>query len=242
MFAFLLACVALAHAAAHGNSSVNVVIVTVGRTGSTLLSDILGKRNNSCRPLLITLTDALDLTAHLPSSYAFMEPYGQFRTGGHTGPTYRELLTCSLFQDPVLSRAVLWQYECLNDPTLDTFPELKSRCINGNLTDKDLHKLEIACRKAQYRVVKTIRFERHHDLEGVNQGNLRVIYLARDPWDVFRSQYTLGWVKGDDSMEASERIMETAQHVCAQILNSYATLRSVVTENSVRIGRRVCVV
>eukprot|EP00042_Codosiga_hollandica_P046229 m.483423 g.483423 ORF g.483423 m.483423 type:complete len:603 (+) comp57195_c0_seq62:182-1990(+) len=203
----------------------NILIVTSGRTGSTMLSDVLSM---------------------IPLSYSFLEPYWGFNSNRSIAPTYEDLFTCNVFQDIAIARKLMWNYECLNDRTLFLFPTgLRERCLAQNLTTQDFKILHEACLRAPFRIVKTIRFDIHFRVKTANPST-RVIFLTRTPWAVIKSQFMLGWhnitvpsvnateafdgnhttaAANNTSIRSSlDLILDAANGTCVHMMNSYMRL------------------
>ena len=162
----------------------------------------------------------------IPDSFSLLEPYWAF-SQDVDAPKYRDLLSCRIFEDRALARQVMWNYECINDRTLDRLaPAFAQRCLRHKLTEQDIVHLKMMCHAAPVRIVKTIRFGNHHNFDWVHEKRVRLMYLARHPWSLLRSQFELGWHRetGTD-LYGFEAAILAANRTCSQIVNAYEVIQ-----------------
>lgn len=151
------------------------------------------------------------------SAFYFFEPFAstasvpKFKTFDAGMPTYEQLFSCSL--PPMQWRRIMWPEACKAVYTHKS-PQLE-RCINGDLTDLDVATLQMRCRAATYRIVKTIRFdtspldtlhgfytaalpEPNSSSSSSNGSPLCLIRLTRrDPVGIILSAMRLNWFNRD---------------------------------------------
>ena len=160
------------------HTPLHVLVVTLGRSGSTLLAEML---------------------AAFPNTHAILEPYYNWRTtrtGQPPAPSYHTLFTCAAFASAEQSNAVLNPYTCNYANLIPAFNRTQRasflvRCQTQNITATDAVALHAACSRASTVLVKTIRFDRFNNLTALSPQHTRIVYLLRNPWEMFKSRFGL---------------------------------------------------
>ena len=196
----------------HTVPSRNMLIVTSGRSGSTLVSSALGA---------------------LPGTFSILEPFYNYRDAlpGQYVPPYSQMFDCSIFKNESAALSILSPYMCNYSPTITRSRMLQRRCLLGKLGASDIAMLLDECEGARTKIVKTIRFDRFYDLSFFINGSKRtsfptVLFLTRNPWDVFKSQYALDWYasyKEHMHTNSTHEMILMAQEMCSK-LNQTSTM------------------
>ena len=192
----------------HSTAARSVLIVTSGRSGSTLVSSALGA---------------------LPGTFSVLEPFYNYRDAlpGDYAPPYSQMFDCSIFRNVSAALSILSPYMCNYSPSITRSHMLRRRCLLGKLGASDIAMLLDECEGSRARIVKTIRFDRFYDLSFDKSAAFpTVLFLTRNPWDVFKSQYALDWYgayKEHMSTNTTHEMVLMAQEMCGK-LNQTSTM------------------
>eukprot|EP00049_Salpingoeca_infusionum_P020777 m.365142 g.365142 ORF g.365142 m.365142 type:complete len:338 (+) comp30171_c0_seq1:181-1194(+) len=191
------------------------VIVSVGRSGSTLLANILQQ---------------------LPSSFGTLEPYRNHVKAPRSFPLVPlgRLLDCSAYAEQQSTKNVVWDYPCRFNSILKTEQPYGS-CRRGLLNAAAFQKVNQACTSATFRFVKTIRLRDSQDLVFPDScTSQQVVHLMRSPWHVALSLVRLGWVtiKDQTNQTILDALSERTERMCQFILRDRAIIQEAQRHNA----------
>eukprot|EP00035_Acanthoeca_spectabilis_P029899 m.6911 g.6911 ORF g.6911 m.6911 type:complete len:380 (-) comp3889_c0_seq2:260-1399(-) len=172
-----------------------VVLIAIGRTGSTLLSHLF---------------------AAVPGAFVIVEPYKPYLSIDHSDvparqklspgqmPTMASLLDCSFASSPEVFNQMRWDFLCMHSRLVpkEHLWQFKQRCLSDTpLNDTDIKMVREFCLGSRLRVLKTIRFT--HILGPARQSlislartpgyTVSALHVVRHPYEVLVSQYNLAW-------------------------------------------------
>eukprot|EP00042_Codosiga_hollandica_P047842 m.525140 g.525140 ORF g.525140 m.525140 type:complete len:442 (-) comp57540_c0_seq1:346-1671(-) len=161
-------------------NATKVLELSVGRSGSTFLMELL---------------------ALIPNSFLVPEPYKIFETEFYFPdgsvkpplPAIPDLVHCNFLKNQLVVNKVFWLYACDNVPWIAKNATLYSQCVNKTL---DPLFLLNRCRQADLILVKVIRSSWLAKQLGKMPripANVKIVHFMRSPWAVVRSQAELGW-------------------------------------------------
>eukprot|EP00042_Codosiga_hollandica_P041089 m.363348 g.363348 ORF g.363348 m.363348 type:complete len:638 (-) comp56025_c0_seq3:2412-4325(-) len=225
VLAVLLLCTA-SSLCATATAPTSVLVVTLGRSGSTLTTELL---------------------ATLPGVFSVFEPYYNFRdrtapaASRVSPPTFTDLFDCNIFNSTAVANAVVSPYFCdyfrlikstasANSSAAISHSGLHWRCRNQKMNALDVKYLQTSCQRSHVILVKTIRFDRFHSLLNSTAlaSNLHVVYLTRHPFEIFKSRYVSEWSQAPSDFQRNhtKELLFLAAADCNQMIITHNALIS----------------
>ena len=204
----------------------NIAIVSIGRSGSTLLMKALGS---------------------LPDTVYFFEPYFTFETYDREIetlsvedirlPRLSQLFDCSIFDNAFVASAMMSHFACNESRWIAETPDEVNQCMNDFL-ESNMTRSKSRCMNAKRNVVKTLRLpwlSSKLGASGIIPNNTRVISLIRHPRSVLKSQYAAGWDYFTNlQLDVPSRLALLASKICQDMIAN-SRLLHIYSENALNM-------
>eukprot|EP00055_Hartaetosiga_balthica_P010223 m.43041 g.43041 ORF g.43041 m.43041 type:complete len:379 (+) comp7085_c0_seq1:256-1392(+) len=185
-----------------------VLIISSGRAGTTKLMDEL---------------QILENTFHI------QEPFCRSYSSHSNNPLkYEQIFSCDVYQNR--PEDVLWIYACRQT---SAFMNYRHDCErNPKRFGSTAYKF---CKQCSIRILKTIRFDRYHDLHFPTECSERkIINNVRHPWNLGKSVFAIGWGVNKNELnsiggiqsELRKVTISRCETVKAQLIHLHAFLNS----------------
>ena len=208
----------------------HVAIVSVGRSGSTLLMKAL---------------------AAAPDSVFYFEPYYAYEVVDtrmkevvvHTSevPTIKELLNCDVLNNTVTTSRIISRFACNESRWLAETQTDIDACINRGSVN--LHRARSRCMSAENVVVKILNLpwlSRKLGTTSLIPAGTKILHLVRHPAAVLKSQHAAGWdgfLLPHERLPGRSVLHQLASKICSEMIQNGAILDSHVDQSAVRIVR-----
>lgn len=113
----------------------------------------------------------------------------------HLPGSYTSLFECDYDENTPWLDKVFWGEACRRRPSRWMPAAMRERCLHGKMLASDRRLIVKRCLQSQLRVVKTVRFRNYVRDLPVDDPNLRVIHLVRQPNLIAASWFRKGWRK-----------------------------------------------
>eukprot|EP00055_Hartaetosiga_balthica_P003950 m.9554 g.9554 ORF g.9554 m.9554 type:complete len:343 (+) comp3491_c0_seq1:456-1484(+) len=193
-----------------------VLIISSGRAGTTKMMDELKV---------------------LEAAFHIQEPFLQsFRHHLETPPKYEDIFSCDAYRTH--PQHILWAYACTQTPAFTSTEYFQHICeTNPLLFGKIAYKF---CKQSSIRILKTIRFDRYHDLLFPPEcSEKKIINNIRHPWNLGNSIFAIGWGVDTSKLTSTSGILSEllkvtivrCEMVKAQLTHLQSFMKSSHAEN-----------
>ena len=199
--------------AAHARE--NVAIISTGRSGSTLLMNLLG-----AVPETVFLFEPYFSIAHHDMEVEELPPRS------HLIPRMDHLFDCSFAQWHDQLRNVLSQFACDNTPWIAETPQEVANCRAFVF---DIQRTFKRCNAAHMMVLKILKLPwlaRKLETKQVIPESVKVIHLVRAPAAVLASQHAAGWVDLVKPSAGVSPAFALAGEICSEMAANFDILQA----------------